>query len=87
VIASSIQYLGTHNFIIKAQILDYTSLGYFPQQTPFKVTINHYADIIAQSLSVVNLDGSLFDTLQYQTVNDGLKKFTLQLKVPDLISS
>jgi hypothetical protein len=50
VIASSIQYIGTQNFIIKAQLYSYSSLGYFPQQTPFTVTIIHDANIIAQSL-------------------------------------
>jgi hypothetical protein len=83
--ASSIENIGTHNFILKAQLLSYYSLGFFPQQTPFTVTIIPSADVITESLSVVNLDGSFFDTLQYQTVNDGIKTFKLKLKVPDFI--
>jgi hypothetical protein len=46
-----------------------------------------YADVIAESLSVVNLDGTLFDTLNYQTVNDGIKTFKFDLKVPDFVQS
>jgi hypothetical protein len=41
--------------------------------------------MIAESLSVVNLDGTAFDTLQYQTINDGIKTFKFDLKVPDFV--
>jgi hypothetical protein len=75
--ATSTENIGTHNFIIKAQLSSYKSLGFFPQQTPLSVTIFPDANIIAKSLSVLNINGSPFDTLQYQTVNDGIKTFKL----------
>jgi hypothetical protein len=51
------------------------------------VTIIPSANLIAKSLSFANLDGTPFDTLNYQTVNDGVKTFKFDLKVPDFVQS
>ena len=49
------------------------------------MTIIPSANLIAKSLSFANLDGTPFDTLNYQTVNDGIKTFKFDLKVPDFV--
>jgi hypothetical protein len=64
-----------------AKLSKYPSLGYFPQNTPFTLTVSLTS--IDNLIAVLNSNGETFEYIQYQVLNDGLKEIQFFLTQPD----
>ena len=76
--------MGTFTFKVMARLSDYPTLGYFPQNTSFTLSVSlALIDIQTNSLIVLDSNGQNLDYIQYRLVNDGVKETQFLITQPE----